>query len=321
MKKTILSTFFLFAVFCVFGQADQVAANGITIAYESIGKAADQPIILIQGTGEPLTTWPKELCKQLADEGYRVIRFDNRDTGLSTHLDSLGQPDWEKLAPFVKKCDPAPLPYTLLDMARDVIGLMDGLNIEKAHLVGASMGGAIAQLIAINYPMRVLTLTTISASSGDPNLPEPTSLARQTMSTPPPATTDKEEQIRYLVNAYRALGSIDSDASLRERASLHIDRAWYPDGTARQIAAIMIADNCDRSSELEKIQVPAIVIHGDVDPLVSPEAANQIAGAINGSALYIMNGMGHDLSARFIVPIVDLIVRNAKKGTTDAALK
>src|SRR5262249_9512791 len=124
-----------------------------------------------------------------------------------------------------------------------------------------------------------------------------------------------------LVNAYRALGSIDSDASLRERASLHINRAWYPEGTARQIAAIMIADNCDRRSELEKIQVPTIVIHGDVDPLVSPEAANQIAGAIKGSGLYIMNGMGHDLSARFIVPIVDLIVRNAKKGTTDAALK
>ena len=115
--------------------------------------------------------------------------------------------------------------------------------------------------------------------------------------------------------------SIDSDASLRERATLHINRAWYPEGTARQIAAIMIADNCDRRNDLEKIQVPTVVIHGDIDPLVSPEAANQIASAIKGSGLYMINGMGHDLSARFIIPIVDLIVRNAKKGTTDQTLK
>ena len=321
MKKTILSIFLSLAVLCVFGQADQIVSNGIKIAYESIGKPDNQPIILIQGTGEPLTSWPMELCQELADAGYRVIRFDNRDTGLSTQLDSLGPPDWAKLAPFVNKCDPAPLPYTLADMSRDVIGLMDGLNIDKAHIVGASMGGAIAQLIAINYPMRVLTLTTIAASSGDPNLPEPTPLASQTMSTPPPSTMDKEAQVRYLVNAYRALGSIDSDASLRERATLHIDRAWYPDGTARQIAAIMIADNCDRRDDLEKIQVPTLVIHGDIDPLVSPEAANQIASAIKGSGLYMINGMGHDLSARFIIPIVDLIVRNAKKRPTDQALK
>ncbi len=321
MKKTILSTFLSFALLGAFGQTDKIAANGINIAYESIGKTDGQPILLIQGTGEPLTSWPTELCQQLADAGYRVIRFDNRDTGLSTHLDSLGPPDWDKLAPFVKKCDPAPLPYTVTDMARDVIGFMDGLNIDKAHVVGASMGGAIAQLIAIKYPMRVLTLTTIAASSGDPNLPEPTPLALQTMSTPPPSTTDKEAQIRYLVNAYRALGSIDSDALLRERATLHINRAWYPEGTARQIAAIMIADNCDRRNDLEKIQVPTVVIHGDIDPLVSPEAANQIASAIKGSGLYMINGMGHDLSARFIVPIVDLIVRNAKKATTDQALK
>ena len=321
MKKTILSTFLSFAVLCVSGQADKIAANGINIAYESFGKPDDQAIILIQGAGEPLTSWSTELCQRLTDSGYRVIRFDNRDTGLSTHLDSLGAPDWAKLAPFVKTCEPAPLPYSLMDMARDVIGLMDGLNIEKAHIVGASMGGAIAQLIAINYPTRVLTLTTIAASSGDPNLPEATPLARQTMSTPPPDTTDRETQVRYLVNAYRALGSIDDDASLSARALSHIDRAWYPEGAARQIAAIMIGDNCDRRNDLEKIQVPTIVIHGDIDPLVSPEAANQVASAIKGSGLYIINGMGHDLSNRFIVPIVDLIVRNAKKRPADQALK
>jgi pimeloyl-ACP methyl ester carboxylesterase len=321
MKKTILSTFLSFAVLIVFGQAGTISANGINIAYESFGKPENQSIILIQGTGEPLTSWHTEFCKRLADRNYHVIRFDSRDTGLSTHLDSLGAPDWAKLAPFDKTCDPAPLPYTLTDMARDVIGLMDGLNIEQAHLVGASMGGAIAQLITINYPTRVLTLATIAASSGDPNLPEPTPLAQQAMSTPPPATTDTDTLTRYLVNVYRALGSIDDDASLRERALMHIKRAWYPEGTARQIAAIMIADNCDRRKDLEKIQVPTVVIHGDTDPLVSTEAANQVANSIKGSGLYIINGMGHDLSARFINPIADLIVRNAKKRSGDPALK
>lgn len=305
----------------MFGQEDRIAANGIDIAYESFGKPDDQPIILIQGTGEPLTGWPIDFCRRLAENGYRVIRFDNRDTGLSTHLDSLGPPDWAKLAPFVKKCDPAPLPYTLTDMARDVIGLMDGLNIDQAHVVGVSMGGAIAQLMAINHPTRVLTMATIAASSGDPNLPEGTPLARQVMSMPPLSTTDKETQVRYLVNVYRALGSIDDDASLRERALFHVNRAWYPEGTARQMAARMIADNCDRRNDLEKIQVPTVVIHGDLDSLVSPEAANQIATAIKGSGLYIINGMGNDLSNRFIIPIVDLIVRNAKKAAAGQALK
>jgi pimeloyl-ACP methyl ester carboxylesterase len=141
------------------------------------------------------------------------------------------------------------------------------------------------------------------------------------MSMPPLSTTDKETQVRYLVNVYRALGSIDDDASLRERALFHVNRAWYPEGTARQMAARMIADNCDRRNDLEKIQVPTVVIHGDLDSLVSPEAANQIATAIQGSGLYIINGMGNDLSNRFIIPIVDLIVRNAKKAAPGQALK
>jgi len=321
MKKIILSTFLSFTALTLFGQAGTISANGIKIAYESFGKPENQSIILIQGTGEPLTGWPTELCKRLTDRNYRVIRFDSRDTGLSTHLDSLGAPDWAKLGPFVKTCEPAPLPYTVTDMARDVIGLMDGLNIEQAHLVGASMGGAIAQLITINYPTRVLTLTTIGASSGDPNLPEPTPAASLAVSTPPPAATETDSLVRHLINVYRALGSIDDEGSLRQRAMMHINRAWYPEGTARQMAAIMIADNCDRRKDLEKIHVPTVIIHGDIDPLVSPEAANQVANSIQGAGLYMINGMGHDLSARFVNPIVDLIVRNAKKRSTDPALK
>lgn len=321
MKKTILSTFLLFASACVFAQADKVAANGINIAYESFGRPDGQTIILIAGTGASLTSWPTELCQRLAESGFRVIRFDNRDTGLSTHLDSLGLPDWANLARFVRKCDPAPLPYTLTDMARDVVGLMDRLTIDKAHIVGASMGGAIAQLLAINFPAKVLTLTLIGASSGDPKLPEPTPLARQAMYTPPPATTQTDTLVRYMTNVYRSLGSIDDDTMLKERALLHINRSWFPDGVTRQIAATMIGDNCDRREALEKIRVPAIVIHGDVDPLVSPEAAKQLASTIKGSELFIVNGMGHDLSARFMIPISDLIVRNARKPIPDQTAK
>ncbi|HMG89477.1 MAG TPA: alpha/beta hydrolase, partial [Chryseolinea sp.] len=271
--------------------------------------------------GATLTSWPLELCQRLTRAGFRVIRFDNRDSGMSTQLDSLGQPDWAALGPFMKTCDKAPLPYTIMDMANDVVGLMDGLNISKAHIVGASMGGAIAQLMAINSPTRVLTLTTIAASSGDPSLPGPAPMTTHAMSTPPPSSTDNETLVKYMAGIYRSLGSVDEDVALRDRATLHINRGWHPAGTERHVAAITIVDNCDRRKELQKIQVPTIVIHGDVDPLVSPEAANQVAGAIVGSQLYMINGMGHDLSSRFISPISDLILRNARKQAASQTMK
>ncbi|HEX6893440.1 MAG TPA: alpha/beta hydrolase [Chryseolinea sp.] len=321
MKKTTLLAVLSFVTLSVYSQAGLTNANGIAIAYESLGNVDDPAIILIPGAGASLVSWPLELCQRLTRGGFRVIRFDNRDTGRSTALDSLGQPDWAALGPFMKTCDKAPLPYTIVDMANDVVGLMDGLNITKAHIAGASMGGTIAQMMAINFPNRVSTLTTIAASSGDPNLPGPTPLASHTMSTPPPTSTDNETLVRYLLNYYRSMGSIDADVVLRERATSHIDRGWNPAGTERQLAAMKIADNCDRRKELQKIQVPTIVIHGDVDPLVSPEAANQIAGAITGSELYMINGMGHDLSSRFIVPISNLILRNARKQAASQTMK
>ena len=322
MKKTILLAVF-FSIFTLYAHAQtgSTKVHGVTIAYESLGNVDDQAIILIPGAGASLTSWPDELCRRLTRGGFRVIRFDNRDAGLSSQLDSLGQPDWSALAPFMKTCDKAPLPYTIMDMSNDVVGLMDALNISEAHIVGASMGGAIAQLMAINSPTRVLTLTTIAASSGDPNLPGPTPIASHAMSTPAPSTEDNETLVRYLLNIYRSLGSIDPDAVLRQRANTHINRGWHPQGTERQLAAITIGDNCDRRNELRRIDVPTIVIHGDDDPLVSPEAANELYGAITGSELYIVNGMGHDLSSRFIAPISDLILRNARKKATGPPLK
>ena len=312
----LIPTIFLaFSIFQANAQTEtnNVSANGITIAYESFGKSTDPKIILINGTSAQMTDWPLAFCKNLAKQGYEVIRFDNRDVGLSTKLDALGTPNWAAIAPFVKTCKPAPLPYTLLDMARDVIGLMDGLKIRKANIVGASMGGAIAQFVAIHYPERVLTLTTISASSGDPNLPGPTPQALKAMSTPAPVTTNQDSLANYLVNVYKALGSTDDEITLRKKALEQVSRSWYPEGGTRQVAAILIADNCDRRNDLAKIRVPVMIIHGDMDPLVSPQAAKEINAAIPYSELHIIRGMGHDFSTCFVNILVGLVTKNAEK--------
>jgi len=309
--KLFLTLFFSLSVLMGNAQSNKVRANGIMLAYQSFGKATNPSIILINGTGAQMTDWPLSFCEKLARKGYQVIRFDNRDVGLSTKLDSLGAPNWAAIAPFVKTCKPAPLPYTLMDMANDVIGLMDALKIKKAHIVGASMGGAIAQLIAIHYPVRTLTLTTLSASCGDPTLPAADPNAIKVMSTPPPVTKNTDSLANYLTKVYKALGSTDDELELRKKALIQIKRSWYPEGSARQVAAILIGDNCDRRSDLAKIKIPVMVIHGDSDPLVRLQAANEITAAIPNSKLHIIKGMGHDFSFGFVDTLVTLVTQNA----------
>jgi pimeloyl-ACP methyl ester carboxylesterase len=298
----------------VLTQPGTVQANGITIAYESFGEYNHEVIILIQGTGATLLHYPVELCIKLAQNGYRVIRFDNRDIGLSSHLDALGQPDWAAIFPFYKTCDPAPLPYTLLDMSKDVIGLMDALNIKKAHIAGTSMGGAIAQIIAIYFPYRVLSLTSMSASSGNPDRPPGNEEALTAMSTPAPATANTAALADYLVSTYRILGSTDNDSVLYARALGHIKRSWYPEGTNRQVAAVFIGDYCDRREELVKINIPTMVIHGDSDPMVPLDAGKEVASTIPDAELCIIHGMGHDISLEFVDEIVGCIVKIAGKS-------
>ena len=309
----ILLAFLVSAAPALHAQPGMAKAGNITIAYESFGDSSNETIILIQGTGATLLHYPAALCQKLADGGYRVIRFDNRDIGLSTKLDSLGQPDWAAIIPFVRTCEIAPLPYTLLDMAKDVIGLMDALNIDKAHIAGASMGGAIAQLIAIHFPGRTLTLTCMASSTGNPDLPPGDEKALIAMSTPPPVTDHPDTLANYLVGIYKALGGTDDDAVLKERALGHIGRSWYPEGTNRQVAAVIIGDNCDRREKLALIKVPVMVIHGDADPLVKLTSGKEIAASVPGAELCIIKGMGHDLSLQFVDTIADCIIRNAKK--------
>lgn len=306
---TILTTNYIVA------QTGKVYSNGLTIAYEAFGNKGNEAILLIQGTGATMLHYPEQLCQKLASKGYYVIRFDNRDIGLSTHLDSLGQPDWNAIGPYVGTCKPAPLPYTLLDMAKDVIGLMDALNINNAHIVGASMGGIIAQLIAIHFPDRVLSLTSISASSGNPRRPQGNEKVLAAMSTPPPATSNKDSLATYLVKVYKVLGAVDSEDVLRKRALEHVkNRNWDPPAVNRQVAAVLIGDYCDRRPELTKLKMPVMVIHGDSDLLVPLTAGKEVAATIPGAELCIINGMGHDLSLKFVNQIADCIIKIASRS-------
>lgn len=290
-------------------QSGKVDANGITIAYETFGDPKNEAIVLIQGTGATLLHYPVELCEKLAANDFYVIRFDNRDIGLSTHLDSLGQPDWAAIGPHIGTCNNVSLPYTLLDMSKDVTGLMDALRIDKAHIVGASMGGAIAQLIAIHFPQRVLTLTSMSASSGNPLRPQGDANALKTMATPPPQTTDVDSIVNYLVGVYKALGGIDSDEVLKERALNHVkNRNWKPESVNRQVAAVLIGDYCDRREQLKQISLPTLVIQGDRDPIVPLDAGKEVAVSIPNSKLCIVEGMGHDISLSFVDEIAKCIV-------------
>jgi pimeloyl-ACP methyl ester carboxylesterase len=293
-----------------------VQANGIEIAYESFGDKQDEAILLIQGTGVQLTGWPVELCEKLASEGYRVIRFDNRDVGLSAKLDSLGSPDWPAIFPLIGSCDQSKLPYSLLDMTKDALGLMDALNIDKAHIVGASMGGAIAQLFAIHYPERIYSLTSIMASSGNPTRPPGNPTTLQQMAIPAPETNNIDSLEIYLVKLYRAIESPacpNSEEDLRSRAKENIQRSWYPEGNLRQAAAVIIGDNCDRREQLKLLSIPALIIHGESDPVVNLFAGKEVAESIPGSSFVSVPGMGHDLPEALIPVIGDEILTFLKK--------
>lgn len=282
-------------------QKGVVSANELEIAYESFGPLNGEAVVLIQGTGSQLTLWPKEFVEELAGHGYRIIRFDNRDVGLSTKLDSLGEPDWASIIPKAGTCDTTVVPYSLQDMADDVIGLMDALGIEKANVAGVSMGGAIAQIVASSYPERTLSLIPMMTSSGNPDLPPGDPEVLQIMATPPPDTDDIGILTDHLSGIYKAMSSPGyptDDAELRKMAKLNIERAWYPEGTARHVAAIIM--DCDRREELKKLDMPVVVIHGKADPVVDIEAGRELAGIIPNAKLVTFPGMAHDLPAPLI---------------------
>lgn len=298
-------------------QSGQVQANGITIYYESIGAEESETILLISGTNAQLTMWPDNLCNGLAEHGYRVIRFDNRDIGLSTKFDKAGLPDWSAITKAFQENEPPPLPYTLDDMANDAVGLLNALGIKKAHIVGASMGGMIAQRVAYLHPEHALSLASISAGGGNATFPlvaDPEVMNKLPQAGNPNDTTahiNREMQVRTALagNVYPP----DQKKLLRE-IKADVTRSYYPEDLLRQGAVSMAGFYAGRQEELKTIKIPTIVIHGDQDPLVTLDAGKDVASIIPGADFEIIKGMGHDLPAALTDTLVDLIVENAAKG-------
>jgi pimeloyl-ACP methyl ester carboxylesterase len=282
-------------------------ANGITVEYESIGETAAPTILLIMGLGMQLTGWPDPFCASLAQRGFRVIRFDNRDIGLSSHFDRLGVPNlpWAMLkARLGLRVRSA---YSLDDMASDTEGLMQSLAIGSAHVVGASMGGMIAQKVAARFPARVRSLTSIMSTSGARGLPAATREAQRALFGRPRDPRNLESVVDHYVGPFNVIASpgfpTDRD-ELRARLETSVRRSFHPQGVARQLLAVIEAG--DRSADLRAIRAPTLVIHGDRDPLVPLEGGRDTAAKVPGAKLSIVPGMGHDMAAWPV--LADLIV-------------
>jgi pimeloyl-ACP methyl ester carboxylesterase len=300
-------------------QPPQIArANGIDICYEIFGDAKAEPMLLIMGLGAQMIHWDDEFCRQLAARGFRVIRFDNRDIGKSSKLTGgkrLTAVELLKLR-FLKI--PVAAPYTLLDMAKDTIGLMDVLSIRTAHLVGASMGGMIAQEIAISFPQRVRSLTSIMSTTGNPKVPPPTREASAILMAPPPAT--KEEYFVRFAQTWKILrgGSFPEDEALdRARAERTFERGLNPAGVGRQLRAILASGS--RKQRLAAVKAPTLVIHGTVDPLVRPEGGKDTAASIPGAKFLLVEGMGHALPIPMWPQVIDAIDKHAHGAAAKAA--
>jgi pimeloyl-ACP methyl ester carboxylesterase len=283
-----------------------VKSNGIEICYESFGDDDDPVMLLIMGLGEQLIAWHDGFCEILAGHGFRVIRFDNRDVGLSTWLDEYGDVDVGGL--FTG--DLSTVRYGLPDMVADTAGLLADLGVSRAHLVGASMGGHIAQQLAIDNPQLVASLASIMSSTGDRTVGE--SSIEDPFALLPVPDADREAAIAADVALYRLIGSpgfATSDEELTRRAAAKFDRAYHPAGTLRQLAADATA--ADRTEGLRTLRMPAVVIHGDSDPLVGPSGGRATAEAIPGARLLMIPGMGHDLPEAAWHLIADAIAANA----------
>ena len=286
----------------------QVDANGIKIEYETFGESGSPALLLIIGLAGQLIAWDEKLCQQLAQQGHYVIRFDNRDAGLSSKMEKAGVPDIMQTIEALMKGETIDLPYTIEDMAADAIGLLDALGIEKAHICGMSMGGMIAQTIALNYPTRILSLISIYSRTGDPEEPQPKPEAMEFLLTPAPA--EREAYIEFGVKLFNAISGPEfayDNEWLQKHLAKAYDRSYCPQGTARQLVAVLAQKN--RKPALKSLQTPTLVIHGADDPLVPVGCGRNTAAAIPGAKLMIVDGMGHDLPHGGAWPqIIDAII-------------
>ena len=288
-------------------------SEGLTFTYETHGNPSDPAILLIMGLGMQLTSWPEIFCQGLVDQGFFVIRFDNRDCGLSSKLDHLGKPNlvWAHIRTLLGLRVKAG--YTLADMAKDAIAVLNAAGVDKAHIVGASMGGMIAQIVAGEYPERVLSLTSIMSTSGRRGLPGPTPAARRAILSRPAHPENIDNVIQHFAGVYRSIGSPaypTPEDVLRQRVAANLKRNVCPAGVLRQLAAIGASGN--RVKLLQGLRTPTLVIHGTADPLVPIEAGRETAKLVPGATLREIDGMGHDFPAQLNATLVNMIASHCK---------
>jgi len=288
----------------------RVQANGIELVYDTFGDPDAPPMLLIMGLGCQMIDWKDEFCTLLAGRGFYVIRFDNRDVGRSTTFEEAGHPRIDALVEAAQRGEPIEGPYLLSDLVADTVGLLDALGVEETHVVGLSMGGMIAQLLAAGHPDRVLTLTSIMSSTGEPGLPASTPEAWACLTAP--LETALEPFVGQYISKWRVYAGpkypIEPGAA-REHAARLFERGIHPAGRDRQLAAILASGS--RREALASVKAPALVIHGDCDPVVPVEGGIATANAIDGAELLVIEGMGHDLARGLWPQVVDAIARHA----------
>ena len=292
----------------------RVKANGIEIEYEATGKKGDPALLLVMGLGAQLTIWPDALFQGLASRGFHVIRYDNRDCGLSTGFDSFGVPNIPEALGKAMKGEKLKAPYHLKDMAADAMGLLDALGIERAHMVGASMGGMIVQIVAAQHPGRTRSMVSIYSSSGRPGLPQgkPEALA---MLGSQPEGPSREQRVQYGMKLRHTIGSPgypSPEAELRAFVEKNVDRRWYPEGAARHYLSVIASG--DRVDLLKTVKVPTLVMHGEEDPLLPIECGRDVARLVPGAEFQSYPGWGHDFPAGLIPTIADRIASFCKKA-------
>ena len=292
----------------------KVTANGIQIEYETFGSPLSRPLLLIVGLGAQMIHWDDDLCKDLSKRGHYVIRFDNRDAGLSTKFDESGVPDLVEIFRKINQGEKVKAPYTLDDMADDAVCLLDGLGIRKAHICGMSMGGMIAQTIAIRHPSRILSLISIYSNTGNPEVPPPKTEVIGMLFTPP--RIEREARIEQMLEFFKAItgpGFPLDEKWTRKIVAESYDRCFYPQGIVRQLVTILTQAN--RVTALASVKAPTLVVHGTEDPLASVEGGMGTAKAIPGAQLMLIEGMGHDLPHGGAWPqIVDAITAHTQKA-------
>jgi pimeloyl-ACP methyl ester carboxylesterase len=273
----------------------KVPANGIEIEYQLHGPEDGEPLLLIMGLGQQLTRWPASLIERLVEEGFRVIRFDNRDIGLSTWFDDAPTPDLPAVFAALMGGQNPGAPYLLADMADDAAGLLDALGVARAHVAGVSMGGMIGQMLAARHPAKVLSLVSVMSTTGNPAVPPATPEAQAVLFARP-AATDIDSLVEHALKAQIAIQSpawpVDPETE-RPLLRAGVERAYHPAGVLRQMIAVIASG--DRRGALKTIVAPTVVLHGDADPLVNVEGGKDTAATIPGAELRIVEGMGHDL--------------------------